>query len=126
MAEKKVTWAAWGWLTLLVLMLVIPILGVAVDQASALGAFLVPLFFGTLLGASTLLAALYVKSFPWWWSIALAVWALMLILFHRQLGLLLVGGVLGCVLAVFRAPLLQAGQRLVRWYLNRRNSETSD
>ena len=126
MADKKVSWAAWGWLTLLLLMLFIPILGVAIDQASVLGSFLFPVMVGTILGASTLLAALYVKNFPWWWSIALAVWALMLVLFHRQLGLLLTGGVLGCVLAVFRAPLLQAGQRVVRWYFHRRKSETSD
>ncbi|MBA2114714.1 hypothetical protein [Bremerella alba] len=126
MADKKVSWAAWGWLTLLVLMLVIPILGVAIDQASALGSLLFPVIVGCMLGASTFLAALYVKNYPWWWSIALAVWTLMLVFFHRQLGLLLTGGVLGCVLVVFRTPLLQAGQRMVRWYLNRRKSETSD
>ncbi|WDI44816.1 hypothetical protein [Bremerella sp. P1] len=126
MADKKVSWAAWGWLTLLVLMLVIPILGVAIDQASVLGSLLFPLMVGTMLGASTLLAALYVKDFPWWWSIALVVWTLMLVLFHRQLGLLLTGGVLGCILVVFRSPLIQAGQRIVRWYVNRRKSETSD
>lgn len=126
MADKKVSWAAWGWLTLLVLMLVIPILGVAIDQASILGSLLFPILIGTMLGASTLLAALYIKNFPWWWSIALAVWALMLVLFHRQLGLLLTGGVLGCILAVFRAALLQLGQRIFHWYRSRRKSETSD
>ncbi|QDU78002.1 hypothetical protein Pan97_50810 [Bremerella volcania] len=126
MADKKVSWAAWGWLTLLALMLVIPILGVAIDQASVLGSLLIPVIAGTVLGASTLLAALTIKNFPWWWSIALALWALMLVLFHRQLGLLLTGGVLGCILVVFRAPLLQASQRIVRWYLNRRKSETPD
>lgn len=126
MADKKVSWAAWGWLTLLVLMLVIPILGVAIDQASVLGSLLFPVIVGTMLGAATLLAALYIKNFPWWWSIALAVWTLMLVFFHRQLGLLLTGGVLGCVLVVFRAPLIQTGQRIVRWYLSRRKSETPD
>lgn len=126
MADKKVSWAAWGWLTLLVLMLVIPILGVAIDQASALGTFLFPVMVGTMLGASTFLAALYIKNFPWWWSIALAVWALMLVLFHRQLGLLLTGGVLGCILILFRAPLLQLGQRIFRWYRSRRKSETTE
>lgn len=126
MADKKVSWAAWGWLTLLLLMLVIPILGVAIDQASALGSFLFPVLVGTMLGASTLLAALYIKNFPWWWSIALAVWAVMLVLFHRQMGLLLIGGVLGCILVVFRALLIQVGQRIVRWYLSRRKSDTPE
>lgn len=126
MTEKKVSWAAWGWLTLLVLMLVIPILGIAIDQASVLGSFLFPAIVGIMLGASTFLAALYARNFPWWWSIALAVWALMLVFFHRQLGLLLTGGILGCILAFFRAPLLLSGQRMVGWYLKRRKSETPD
>jgi len=126
MADKKVSWAAWGWLTLLALMLVIPILGVALDQASVLGTLLFPIVIGALLGAATYLAALYAKNFPWWWSVALAVWALMLVFFHRQIGLLLIGGVLGCLLVVFRAPLLQVVQRLVRWYVRRKNSESSD
>ncbi len=124
MAEKKVSWAAWGWLTLLGLMLVIPIVGIALDQAAALGAFLFPVFAGTLVGAATLLAALYVKNFPWWWSIALAVWALVLVLFHRDLGLILIGAALGCLLVAFRAPIIRFGQRIVRWYFRRNDKPT--
>ncbi|GAA4432193.1 hypothetical protein [Bremerella cremea] len=126
MADKQVSWAAWGWLTLLGLMLVIPILGVALDQAAVLGSLLFPLLAGTFLGTATLLAAIYIKSPPWWWTIALAAWTLTIVLFHRQLGLLITGAVLGCVIGFFREPIFQAARRCVAWYLSRRNASKLD
>ncbi|MBI1248538.1 hypothetical protein GC197_11950 [bacterium] len=126
MADKNVSWAAWGWLTLLGLMLFIPILGILIDHATAIGSLLFPLFTGMALGGATLLAAMYIKNIPWWWSVALAAWVILAILFHRQLGLLLFGGALGCAAAFFREPILRVCGKLVSWYFSRTKQSKSD
>ena len=124
MPDKKVSWAAWGWLTLLGLMLLVPILGILIDHATAIGTLLFPLFTGMALGAATLLAALYIKNIPWWWSVALVAWVIVAIVFHRELGLLLCGGLLGCVVALFREPLLRLARKSIAWYFSRQRSKS--
>ncbi|PQO31691.1 hypothetical protein [Blastopirellula marina] len=115
MARKSVTWVAWGWLTLLGLMLLIPLMGIIVDQATALSSLVFPIFTGAMLGAATLVAVVHLRKHPWSWSFVLALWALFLILFHRQLGLLLVGSLLGVGLIIFRTAVLGGIKRAFAW-----------
>ncbi len=115
MTRKPVTWVAWGWLTLLGLMLLIPLMGIVVDQATALGSLIFPVFTGAILGAATFLVILHLRKHPWSWSIVLGLWALFLVLFHRQLGLLLGGSAVGVGLTYFRVPVLHGSGKAISW-----------
>lgn len=115
MTRKSVSWGALGWLTLLGLMLLIPLMGILVDQAAALTSLVFPVFTGAILGAATLLVAMHLRRHPWSWSFVLGTWALFLILFHRQIGLLLLGSGLGAALIHFRVPVLLATSKLLAW-----------
>lgn len=124
MTGRPVTWVAWAWLALLSLMLLIPLLGILIDQAAAITALMFPIFAGALLGAGSLLVALYLRKHAWALPATLGAWGLMLVFYHRQMGLVLVGGVLGVILAYFRGPLGRAGtwlwMKIDRWRKRRR------
>ncbi|RCS40624.1 hypothetical protein DTL42_24960 [Bremerella cremea] len=119
MTRKPVSWGAVGWLTLLGLMLLIPLMGILIDQATALTSLVFPVFTGAILGAATLLVARHLRWHPWSWSFVLGTWALFLILFHRQIGLLLLGSGLGVALTHFRVPVLQATSKAFTWGMER-------
>lgn len=129
MTRRPVTWVAWAWLTLLSLMLLIPLLGIAIDQAAAITALLFPTFAGALLGAGTLLIFAYFRKQAWALPASLGGWGLMLVFYHRQMGLVLAGGALGAILAYFRVPLGRIGAwlwaKIDRWR-KRRKPKQSD
>lgn len=126
MTRKSVTWVAWGWLTLLGLMLLIPLMGILVDQATAVGSLVFPVFTGAILGAASLVVGLHLRKHPWSWSFVLGLWALFLVLFHRQIGLLLMGGVLGIALTYFRAPVFRGIGKLMNWSKERLKRSTKE
>jgi len=128
MAEKKISWSAWGWLIVLLLMFAIPVLGVLLERVAVVSASLAPTFAGIVVGAVITLIALYLRRFSWWGTTSLAIAAISMILFHRQLGQFLVGLGIGAILTFFRQPLLKIAQRLVNAWseASRKNSAAQD
>lgn len=124
MPDRTVSWAAWGWIALLGAMVLVPLLGIVLDRAASLVAIAVPMLAGTVLGCAITLSALYLRHRPWWGPAALAGLTVVLVLFHRQIGLLLIGALAGVIVALLREPLWRNGSRVLRWLATwrRRNS----
>lgn len=116
MAEKPLSWAAWGWIALLGLMLLVPLAGIVLGHVAAVAALLFPLLIGGLVGLGLTLAALFLRHYTWWGPASLVTVAVTAILFHRQLTVVLLGTLLGATLALLRRPLLRWGARAAQWW----------
>jgi len=123
MADKSISWPSWGWITVLALMLIVPIAGIVFDRAVTFGNQLIPVSVGIVFGFALALSALHFRQYRFWWPAALALFALMIVLYHRSIGLLLLGEGIGAFLTLFRKTLLKIANRVIQRLIDDPDSE---